>query len=197
MVFITQMLPKFEEAIVSQGIAPTQEYRDAAADALGPKLLAWWAHMTTKDDEATRVHDEIVGAIGKWEAQNRWDTLLGAGTRDTDPPSIFDKILAKEIPSDIVYEDEYALAFRDINPVAPTHVLVIPKVRNGLKGLGAATAEHSSILGHLMQVASIVAKQEGLDDFRVVTNNGESACQSVFHIHLHVIGGRPLSWPPG
>ena len=71
------------------------------------------------------------------------------------------------------------------------------QVREGLTGLGAATAEHAGILGHLMVTAAAIAKQEGLDDFRLVTNNGASAGQSVFHIHLHIIGGRPLSWPPG
>jgi histidine triad (HIT) family protein len=69
--------------------------------------------------------------------------------------------------------------------------------RDGLTGLGAATPEHAATLGHLMVAASAIAKQEGLDDFRLVTNNGESAGQSVFHLHLHLIGGRPLAWPPG
>jgi len=197
MVFVTQMLPKFEEAIVSPDRPTTTEERDAAADALGPKLLAWWAHMTTKDPEGMRVHEEISGGIKSWEKQERWAPLLGAGTRDTDPPTIFDMILKKEIPSDVVFEDEHALAFRDINPVAPTHVLVIPKLRQNLRGLGSATPEHTVILGHLMRVAAIVAEQEGLQDFRVVSNNGEAACQSVFHLHLHVIGGRALTWPPG
>ena len=88
-------------------------------------------------------------------------------------------------------------AFRDINPVADTHVLIIPKRRDGLSGLGVATAEHAATLGHLMVAAATIAKQEGLDDFRLVSNNGESAGQSVFHLHLHLIGGRPLAWPPG
>ena len=97
----------------------------------------------------------------------------------------------------MVYEDEKALAFRDINPVAPTHVLVIPKRREGLSGLGTASAEHAGILGHLMVTAAAIARQEGLDDFRLVSNNGASAAQSVFHLHLHIIGGRTMTWPPG
>lgn len=197
MVFITEMLPKFDEAIIKADDAPASEPRDAAADALGPKLLSWWAHMTTKDEEAMRVREEIVGALRMWESKGRWGGLLGAGTRDTAPPTIFDSILQKKIPSEVVYEDAKCLAFKDINPVAPTHILIIPKVRNGLSGLGAATAEHSAILGHMMVAAATIAKQEGLEDFRVVTNNGESACQSVFHLHLHLIGGRALTWPPG
>jgi histidine triad (HIT) family protein len=77
-------------------------------------------------------------------------------------------------------------------------VLLIPKKRDGLTQLGVATAEHAATLGHMMAVAApAVAKAEGLADFRVVTNSGEGACQSVFYLHLHVIGGRPLSWPPG
>ena len=204
LVFIVDMLQKFDEGFVhgNDGRPPSAP-RDAAAGALGPKLLAYWAHMTTKDAEAMRIVDEIRGGLAAWEAPNerwgsdRWAPILGAGTRDAAPPTIFDKILSKEIPSEMVYEDDVCYAFRDINPVAPTHVLIIPKERDGLAGLGSATAEHTQTLGALMLAASKVAKQEGLDDFRLVSNCGESACQSVFHLHLHVIGGRELSWPPG
>ena len=147
--------------------------------------------------------DELRGGLDAWEqpserwGDNRWAPLLHAGTRDDAPRTLFDKILSKEIPSEVVYEDDVCLAFKDINPAAPTHVLIIPKERDGLTGLGAATAEHAGTLGHLMVAAAKIAKQEGLDDFRVVTNNGESAGQSVFHLHLHLIGGRELAWPPG
>ena len=109
--------------------------------------------------------------------------------------TIFSKIIAREIPADIVYEDDRALAFRDINPVAPTHVLVIPK--REIVNLGDSVDDDAELLGHLMRVAGEVAKLEGLSDFRVVTNSGAGAGQSVFHLHLHVIGGRALSWPPG
>ena len=109
--------------------------------------------------------------------------------------TIFSKIIAREIPADIVYEDDQALAFRDINPVAPTHVLVIPKQE--IVNIGSATEDDESLLGHLFTVARRVAEQEGLSDFRVITNSGAGAGQSVFHLHLHVIGGRDLSWPPG
>ena len=123
--------------------------------------------------------------------------MLGAGSRDEEPSTLFDKILAGEIPSTKVWEDELCYAFRDINPVAPTHVLLIPKRRDGLAKLGDADAEHAGILGHLMVTAAAIAKQEGLDDFRLVANSGEGACQSVFHLHLHIIGGAKLTWPPG
>ncbi|KAG6736980.1 hypothetical protein POTOM_060067 [Populus tomentosa] len=110
----------------------------------------------------------------------------------------FDKIIAKEIPSSIVYEDEKVLAFRDINPQAPVHVLVIPKARDGLTTLGKAEARHGEVLGQLLYAARIVAEKEGiLDGFRVVINNGPGACQSVYHLHLHVLGGRQMKWPPG
>ena len=203
LVFVVDMLQKFDEGFVHGGEAPTSAPRDAAAEALGPKLLAYWAHMTTKDAEAMRVLEEIRSGLAPWEQPNdrwgsdRWAKILGAGTRDLAPPTLFDKILAGEIPSEKVYEDDLCYAFRDINPVAPTHVLVIPKKREMLDRLGSATVEHTQVLGALMVAASKVAKQEGLDDFRLVSNCGESACQSVFHLHLHVIGGRELTWPPG
>lgn len=117
---------------------------------------------------------------------------------DTEPPTIFDKIIKKEIPSTIIYEDDQALAFRDIGPQAPTHFLVIPKQRAGLTRLSKATEAHKAILGHLLYVAKLVAKQEKLGEgFRVVINDGPLGCQSVYHVHLHVLGGRQLTWPPG
>lgn len=119
-------------------------------------------------------------------------------TADSGGPTIFDKIIAKEIPSTIVYEDEKVLAFRDINPQAPVHVVLIPKFRDGLTQLGKAEPRHAEILGHLLYAAKVVAEKEGiLDGFRVVINNGPSGCQSVYHLHLHILGGRQMKWPPG
>ncbi len=109
--------------------------------------------------------------------------------------TIFSRILAGEIPSDRVYEDEHCIAFRDINPVAPMHILVIP--RKEIAQLDQMSAEDAPLIGHLMAVAGKVAKQEGFEDFRLIVNNGAGAGQTVFHLHLHVIGGRSLSWPPG
>ncbi|XP_066376497.1 14 kDa zinc-binding protein-like [Miscanthus floridulus] len=121
-----------------------------------------------------------------------------AATTDTGGPTIFDKIIAKEIPSSIVYEDENVLAFRDINPQAPVHVLVIPKVRDGLTGLNKAEPRHTEILGQLLYAAKVVAEKEGAaNGYRVVINNGAEGCQSVYHLHLHVLGGRQMKWPPG
>lgn len=109
--------------------------------------------------------------------------------------TIFGQIARGEIPADLVYEDDRALAFRDINPQAPTHLLVIP--RKPIAKLSEAQDDDEATLGHLMRVASEVAKDAGLEDFRVVVNNGAGAGQTVFHLHLHVIGGRDLGWPPG
>lgn len=110
---------------------------------------------------------------------------------------IFCKIVAGEMTSDIVYRDERALAFRDINAQAPVHVLVIP--HEHIDSLDDASQRDERLLGHLLRVAARVANQEGLSEsgYRTVVNTGAGAGQSVFHLHLHVIGGRPLAWPPG
>ena len=113
--------------------------------------------------------------------------------------TIFDKIVRKEIPANVIFEDDQCLAFRDIAPVAATHFLVIPKNRDGLTGISKAEPRHEALLGHLMVVAAKVAAQENLanDGYRVVINEGRHGCQSVFHLHIHVIGGQQISWPPG
>ncbi|PKA65624.1 14 kDa zinc-binding protein [Apostasia shenzhenica] len=116
----------------------------------------------------------------------------------SDAPTIFDKIIKKEIPATVVYENDKAVAFRDINPQAPTHILIIPKARDGLTGLSKAEERHVEILGHLLYIANVVAKQEGLDDgYRIVINDGPNGCQSVYHLHIHLLGGRQMNWPPG
>ncbi len=110
--------------------------------------------------------------------------------------TIFSKIIAGEIPADIVYEDELCLAFRDVNPQAPMHILIIP--RQAVAKLSDCVQEHRGVLGHMLLKASEIAANEGYAEaFRLVMNNGEEAGQSVFHIHLHLLGGRPFGWPPG
>lgn len=110
--------------------------------------------------------------------------------------TVFGKIARGEAEANIVYEDDLCLAFRDLYPAAPTHILLIP--RKPIPRLCDAAAEDQALLGHLMLTANKIAEQEGLGDkFRLVVNNGEGAGQSVFHLHLHIIGGRPLKWPPG
>lgn len=110
--------------------------------------------------------------------------------------TIFGKIIRREIPADIVYEDELALAFKDINPQAPTHILVIPK--KPIPRLSEATAEDESLLGHLLWTVKKVAEKVGLSKgYRVVINNGADGGQTVDHIHLHILGDRQMQWPPG
>ena len=110
--------------------------------------------------------------------------------------TLFTKIINREIPADIVYEDELCLAFKDINPQAPMHVLLIPK--SPIAKLSDSAESDQVLLGHLLQTAPIIAQQEGYPDaFRLVINNGESAGQTVFHLHLHILAGRNLNWPPG
>jgi histidine triad (HIT) family protein len=109
--------------------------------------------------------------------------------------TIFGRILRGELPCDQVYADDLCLAFRDVQPQAPVHVLVIP--REPIAQLADAGPEHQALLGHLLLVAAQVARQEGLSDWRTVINSGPEAGQTVFHLHVHVIGGRALAWPPG
>lgn len=120
-----------------------------------------------------------------------------ASQADSGAPTIFDKIIAGDIPSNRVFEDDRALAFRDVNPQAPVHVLVIPKQRDGLTQLSKAREDQKGILGHLMHVASEVGKKECPQGFRIVINDGEHGAQSVYHLHVHVLGGRQMNWPPG
>jgi histidine triad (HIT) family protein len=113
-----------------------------------------------------------------------------------DLDTIFGKIIRREIPADIVYEDELALAFRDVNPQAPVHILVIPKQR--IPKLTDAQTREQMLLGHLLLTAKTVAQQQGLEQgYRVVINTGAHGGQTVYHLHLHVLGGRSMGWPPG
>ncbi|HEX6729235.1 MAG TPA: histidine triad nucleotide-binding protein [Pyrinomonadaceae bacterium] len=110
---------------------------------------------------------------------------------------LFCKIISGEIPSDSVHQDERCVVIRDINPQAPTHVLVIP--REHMESLDEAGAGDELLLGHLLRVGARIANQEGLEEsgYRTVINTGAGAGQSVFHIHVHVLGGRRMNWPPG
>jgi histidine triad (HIT) family protein len=110
--------------------------------------------------------------------------------------TIFGKILAKEIPATFLHEDDRCIAIRDVHPQAPLHALVIPK--RPIASLAEATEEDAALLGHLLVVARRVAEEAGHGKaFRVVANSGAGAGQSVMHLHLHVLGGRPMTWPPG
>jgi histidine triad (HIT) family protein len=115
-------------------------------------------------------------------------------TEATD--TLFSKIIRREIPADIVYEDDLALAFRDIHPQAPVHILVIPK--KPIPKLADAQPEDRELLGHLLLTVQHLAVQEGLTQgYRTVINTGEDGGQTVYHLHVHLLGGRSLAWPPG
>lgn len=183
MVFAKLMLPKY-------GIEKP----------LPDKIDKWFEDVKANDADFAKVYDEVQGGIKTWEDNGRWDKIWLAGERDEEPPTIFDKIISGEIPGTIVRDDKKCLAFKDINPAAPAHVLVIPKDRNGLSALRRASPEHVEILGHLMVVAGDIAKDESLgfgDGARIVINDGKDGGQEVPHIHLHVLGGRQMKWPPG
>jgi histidine triad (HIT) family protein len=113
-------------------------------------------------------------------------------TRET----IFSKIIRREVPAEIVYEDDLALAFKDIRPQAPVHILVIPK--QPIAQLSDAESKDHALMGHLLLTAKRVAEKVGLTNgYRIVINNGEDGGQTVYHLHLHILGGRHMKWPPG
>ena len=110
--------------------------------------------------------------------------------------TLFSKIIRREIPADIVYEDDRCLAFRDITPQAPVHILVIPK--KPIPSLADASQDDLAMLGHLLLTVSTIAASEGLTNgYRTVINTGIDGGQTVYHLHVHLLGGRSLSWPPG
>ena len=111
--------------------------------------------------------------------------------------SIFTKIINKEIPAAIVYEDDECIAFRDIDPKAPVHILLVPK--REIPSLAEVTEKDKSLLGHLLMKASAIAKDQGISDsgYRIVINTNKDGGQEVYHIHLHILGGRQMIWPPG
>lgn len=108
---------------------------------------------------------------------------------------IFCKIVAKELPARIIHEDKTSIAFHDVNPQAPVHVLVIPRKHFASAAEAAETDE--PVIGHLHRVAAQLAQERNLTGYRTVVNTGAEAGQSVFHLHLHLLGGRPMRWPPG
>lgn len=114
-----------------------------------------------------------------------------------DPNCIFCKIIEKKIPAKIVHEDEFAIAFEDLNPQAPVHALIVPK--RHIPDIHSIAVADREVIGHLFFVARSIASQKGLEQagYRMVINNGRDAGQTVFHVHLHMLSGRPFSWPPG
>ncbi|XP_015925957.1 adenosine 5'-monophosphoramidase HINT1 [Parasteatoda tepidariorum] len=124
------------------------------------------------------------------------DEMMKAQLAKPGGDTIFGKIIRGEIPCKFVYEDDKCVAFNDINAQAPVHILVVP--RKPIIQLSAAEEEDESLIGHLLLVAKKVAKEQGLaNGFRIVINDGRDGGQSVYHLHVHILGGRPLLWPPG
>ncbi|MBI5630083.1 MAG: histidine triad nucleotide-binding protein [Elusimicrobia bacterium] len=112
------------------------------------------------------------------------------------PDCLFCRIIQKEIPAQLVFEDDRTVAFKDVNPQAPTHLLIVPK--RHIAGLSDSTDEDAALLGHIQRVAARLAREGNLTaGFRVVVNNGRGAGQSVDHLHYHLLGGRGMKWPPG
>ncbi len=110
--------------------------------------------------------------------------------------TLFTKIINRDIPADIVYEDDLCLAFKDINPQAPTHILLIPKKH--IDKVANAEPEDQTLMGHLLLKVGDITRELGIEDaFRLVINNGEAAGQTVFHMHIHILAGRTFQWPPG
>jgi histidine triad (HIT) family protein len=111
--------------------------------------------------------------------------------------TIFKKIIDKEIPADIVYEDDLCLAFKDIDPLASTHILIIPKKE--IPSMAEASQDDEGLLGHLLIVASRIAKDQGISEsgYRLVVNTNKEGGQEVYHLHIHLLGGRQMTWPPG
>lgn len=139
---------------------------------------------TTKQDTFLLLRRTMASEVDKAKA------AAGGG----EGPTIFDKIINKEIPAKVIFEDDKCLAFKDVNPQAPVHFLVIPKVRGNLSQLSKAKESDIPLIGHLMFVAQQVAKEQGIADtgFRVTVNDGPHGSQSVYHLHLHVTGGRQM-----
>lgn len=109
--------------------------------------------------------------------------------------TVFTKIISKEIPAEIVYEDEKCLAFKDINPQAPVHILLIPKKE--IPSLASLKEEDKDLMGYLMLKAVYIAKEQNLNGYRVVINTNAEGGQTVYHLHIHILGGRNMRWPPG
>eukprot|EP00920_Eleutheroschizon_duboscqi_P000165 GHVT01000592.1.p1 GENE.GHVT01000592.1~~GHVT01000592.1.p1 ORF type:complete len:208 (+),score=37.68 GHVT01000592.1:129-752(+) len=131
-------------------------------------------------------HDEAKAALS-----------ASSSSSSSSGTTLFGRIVSGEVPCSKVYEDSLSLAFDDLHPQAPTHIIIIPKVANGLDRLGSATEAHKQILGHLMWVAAEIARRKQLGDFRTVVNSGPTACQSIYHLHVHLLAGRKMNWPPG
>nr|XP_033792761.1 histidine triad nucleotide-binding protein 2, mitochondrial isoform X2 [Geotrypetes seraphini] len=169
-----------------------------AARGVGRGLIAWASGLLPRRPQPRLQLQRWASSLGgpddevsKAKQADRARRICG-----TQSPTIFSKIIDRTIPADIIYEDEKCLAFWDVNPQAPLHFLVIPKTP--IPRISYVTEDDTELLGHLLVTASQLAKKEGLDEgYRLVINDGKLGAQSVYHLHIHVIGGRQMNWPPG
>lgn len=164
--------------------------------SFGSNLRNVFLNCLTRVTYSNRYLTEVFNNRLNRMADEEEKALLAAGT-DENGENVFSKIASGEMKVDMVYEDDKVMAFNDINPQAPVHILVIPKKRDGLTRLSKAEERHKEILGHLMWAVSEIVRQNNLGDFRLVVNNGPKACQSVYYLHLHILAKRQMKWPPG
>jgi histidine triad (HIT) family protein len=144
----------------------------------------------------TCIQQRAVNGVRFYTAGHDDDQRMQFSNQSATPDSIFTRIMRKEIPADIVHEDDKCIAFRDVAPQAPTHILVVP--RKPISMLMNAEPSDAELLGHLLLTAKQIAEKEGLErGFRIVINNGPDSVMTVYHLHVHLLGGRQMSWPPG
>jgi histidine triad (HIT) family protein len=162
--------------------------------ALSAAFVSHSQQSSFYSSSSLKMSDEVSKAqqAAKDQAAYQSSDKDGAG-----PATVFDKLLSGEWPTDKLYEDDQCLAFKDVTPQAPVHFLIIPKKRDGLIKLSNAREDQTALLGHLLYVAQSVGKKECPDGFRITINDGKDGAQSVYHLHLHVMGGRQMQWPPG
>jgi len=178
--------------------SPTTAANTSSSDTKKTSKLAYYSSTTAKPSlTASAVDNNMSEEVKKAKEAASTATATRSGVSDGQPSTIFDKIISGDIPATIIHDDEICLAFRDVTPQAPVHFLVIPKNRDGLTQLSKARDDQKELLGHLIFVAQQLGQKECPDGFRLVINDGKDGAQSVYHLHIHVMGGRQMQWPPG
>ena len=171
----------------------------SSLEAFAPELLL----SETKHKHQLPSFQQKRGYCMSSNPRNEQEKAIAAATEQANKneevaaPTLFEKIARGEIPSKKIFEDDQVYAFHDISPTAPVHFLVVPKQCKNLTQLSKATEEDKGLLGHLLYVAGQLGQEHCHEGFRLVINDGKNGCQSVYHLHVHVVGGKQLSWPPG
>ncbi|XP_077289950.1 putative HIT-like protein Synpcc7942_1390 [Arctopsyche grandis] len=153
------------------------------------KGVGRFSHLGQLDQLGSR------GAFHSEESAAKLAAASASASASDSRPSIFDRIIKRELPADILFEDERCIAFSDATPQAPVHFLVVPKTR--IPTLNDCGIKHQALISHLILTAKTLAQQKLPDGYRLVINNGKDGAQSVYHLHIHVLGGRQMRWPPG